>query len=775
MKKRILFAAVISMSLSVLGANPVSAQSDAAVQATQASRKISDIKIKGNSSVSTATILSRLKLKPGDSFEESALNKELKRLYATGFFSDVFVETQENPEGIVVLFTVLEKPVIKDIEFKGNSKLKDAHLLKRITIKKGDLLDFSALNQDMAEIKNYYVEQGYQFIKVDYDIVADKDRGTAVVVFVIDEGMSVRIKNIEVEGNKNMTDGELKKYIATKPAWWFINKGAFDRNKFQADLERIRNLYMSKGFLDAKITSSEEFSDNGREIYLTIIVDEGKKYLIGEIKVDGELSFPDTLIRAQIKIRPGDPFDYSKIREDLDSIKAFYYDRGYMNAEIDISQMYNPTTDRMDLTCKIKSYDEISVGKINVIGNTKTRDVVIRRELRVYPGEKYAGDKLKKSKEKIYDLGFFEDVYFETVPSSQKDVKDLNVTVKETKTGEFSFGGGYSSVDSFIGFVQVRQRNFDIMNFPSFTGAGQDLILRGEMGSTRTNYLLSWTDPWIMGYPYLLGFDLYREEHNKSGTSGYDYDEKRTGGALRLGKDFTDELSAGLKYNLEEVKISDLPTDAAQDLKDEAGTNMISRLTSSLQYDTRDSKYSPTKGWLSGASLENAGSFLGGDKDFVKLYLYTTFYHSFWENVILELKGRTGVVEAFGNTDKVPIYERFFAGGATTLRGYAQRAVGPRDVASHELGGDGMVIGNAEVSFPVYKKLIKGAVFYDVGNVTAKYSDIFSDSAYKQSAGLGVRVKTPIGPVKLDYGYPLSDNHDDKKEGQFWFSVSHGF
>ncbi|MDP8259367.1 MAG: outer membrane protein assembly factor BamA [Candidatus Aadella gelida] len=770
MKRKKMLCMIVIIMVSVFCSVSVFAQSSGTQQ-----KKISAIKITGNSAVSTATVLSRLKLKPGDPFEESALNKELKRLYSTGYFSDVFVETKDNPEGVVIMFTVLEKPIIKDVEFRGNAKLKDGHLEKKISIKKGDLLDFSTLNQDMAEIRNYYVEQGYKFIKVDYEIEAENDLGTAVVVFVIDEGKALRIKTIDIEGNKNMSDDELKKYIATKTAWWFINKGAFDDDEFQADLDRIKTLYMSKGFLDAQVSSREVFSEDGKNIHLTIIVDEGKKYLVGTTTISGKLSFPEQEISAILKMRQGDPFDYEKIRENVDSVKAFYYDRGYMNAEVNLAHKYDPSSDMMNLTYNINSHDEISVGKINIIGNTKTKDVVIRRELRVYPGEKYEGDQLKKSKERIYDLGYFEDVYFETIPTSTDNVKDLDVTVKETKTGEFSFGGGYSSVDSFIGFVQVRQRNFDIMNFPTFTGAGQDLILRGEMGSTRTNYLLSWTDPWIMGYPYLFGFDLYRDEHNKSGTSGYDYDEIRTGGALRLGKDITDNLNAGLKYNLEEVKISGLPDDAAQDLLDESGSNVSSRLTSSIQYDTRDSKYSPTKGWLCGASLENAGGFIGGDKDFVKGYIYTTYYHSIIENIILELKGRTGTSTAYGDTDKVPIYERFFAGGATTIRGYSQRAVGPRDTAGHYLGGDGMVIGNAEVSFPVYKKLIKGAVFYDVGNVTAKYSDIFTDSNYKQAAGLGVRVKTPIGPVKLDYGFPLTDNHDDKKEGQLWFSVSHGF
>jgi len=480
-------------------------------------------------------------------------------------------------------------------------------------------------------------------------------------------------------------------------------------------------------------------------------------------------------------MKTGDPFDYEKMKADIEQVRMFYYDKGYMDAEVDLEHKYNSGTDRVDLIYNIASQDEIYVGKVNVIGNTKTKDKVVRREVRVYPGEKYDGQKLRKSKERIYNLGYFEDVYFETVPSAEKDVKDLNVTVKETKTGEFSFGGGYSSVDSFIGFAQIRQRNFDILNFPTFMGAGQDLTIRAELGSARSNYFLSWTDPWIFDLPYLFGFDVYREEHNRYGLAGWGYDETRTGGDLRLGKDITDELGTGLTYNLENVEIGDIPDDATDDLRKEVGTNLISRLTWSTVFDIRDNKFAPTKGLDTGISLQDAGGFLGGDKDFLKGWYFINFYHSIIEGVVLELKGFTGLADAYGNSDDLPIYERFFAGGAETIRGYKQRSVGPRDRGSNvALGGEATIIGNAEVTFPIFKNILKGAVFYDVGNVWGRMEDYLKTTApdndgYKQGAGVGIRVKTPIGPVKLDYGYPLNQNYDDEKTGEFYFSVSHGF
>ncbi len=746
---------------------------------TETSKRISTVQIKGNKSVSTTTIINKLKLKPGDIFLESALNKELKRLYATGYFSDVFVETEVHAEGVIVTFVVVEKPIVEKIEFRGNVRIKSPRLSQELSVKEGTLLDFNLLSQDVNAIKIRYVEEGYSKVGVDYEIETKPDTEGVTVVFLVNEGQSLKIRSIKIEGNENLASSEIEKYMATKTEWWFIRKGAFDEEKFQTDLDRIATVYRSKGFLDVRVDSTVEYSPDGQDIHLTILVDEGKEYTVGEISVIGNLAFPENEIREQIKIKSGTAFDFQKIKGDVDNIRAFYYDKGYMDADIGLRHKYNSSTDRMDLIYDIQSHDEIYVGRINVIGNTKTKDKIIRRALRVYPGAKYDGKKLKRSKERIYNLGFFEDVYFETTPTDRKDVNDLNVTVKETKTGELSFGGGYSSIDAFIGFVQIRQRNFDAMDFPTFTGAGQDLTVRGEIGSARTNYFLSWTDPWVLDYPLLFGADLYRQEHKKYGLSGYDYNEMRFGGSARLGKELTDELSTGLVYNLEEVKISDIPGDASEGLKAELGTNTLSRLTWDLRYDTRNNKYSPSQGWISGMSLENAGGFIGGNRAFVKGYIHSSFYYSIFEGIVLELKARFGLASSYAGTEDVPVYERFFAGGAATIRGYKERAVGPRDSAALFIGGNALAIGNAEVTFPLFKDLLKGAVFYDIGNVMQKPGDLFKTSGggegYKMGFGAGVRVKTPIGPVKLDYGYPLSENHGDKKEGQFYFSVSHGF
>jgi outer membrane protein insertion porin family len=773
--KRIAFILVIALALFCAG------DSAKAQDRIVSGQRVQEIQVMGNQAISTATIMNRLKMKPGDEVNEAALNNEIRRLYATGYFADVFVRIEDRPEGAIVVFTVAEKPVIGRIEFKGNSKIRTQRLEKRISAKEGDILDFSAASADVSAVRNAYIEQGYSGVDVDYKVEQDPVTGRAVLVFIVREGEARKIRKITFEGNANFPSSELEKFMSTKTAWWWIRKGAFDEEKFQADISRIRNFYRSKGFLDARVTSRMDYSEDGNDMFVTVVIDEGKLYLLGELSIQGELAFPEDEVYFRTKVRSGDPFDLGKIREDVENVRTLYYDRGYMNAEIDIAQKYNASTDRMDLTYNIVAHDVVYVGMVNVIGNIGTKDKVIRREMRLYPGERYDGEKLKKSKERIYNLGYFEDVYFDTSPTSRMDVMDLNVTVKETKTGEFSLGGGYSSVDAFIGFVQLRQRNFDVMNFPTFTGSGQDLTIRAELGSHRTNYFIGWTDPWIFDLPYLFGFDLYRTEQSRSGDTGYGYDETRMGGSLRLGKELTDNLNTGLVYNLEEVKISDIADEATDALKREVGSNFISRITWNLKYDIRDNMFSPTKGFVAGTSIENAGGFIGGDKDFYKFYGYLYYYHSIIENVVLELKGSGGFVQDYGKSDEVPIYERYFAGGARTIRGYKERGVGPRDRGTNSaLGGEAILIGNAEVSFPVFKNLVKGAVFFDIGNVWEEadlkaLTGAKDDAGFKAGAGVGVRVRTPIGPVKLDWGYPLSDNYDDKKEGQFYFSVTHGF
>ena len=476
-------------------------------------------------------------------------------------------------------------------------------------------------------------------------------------------------------------------------------------------------------------------------------------------------------------MKTGKPFSRRELRDDMIAVRDLYYQYGYMDAVVDVDQNVNASTGSMDLMYTIDPKEVVYVGKIYIRGNVKTREVIIRRELRIYPGDKFNGLKIKRSKERLYNLGLFEDISFDTEPTQAPQVHNLIVNVKETKTGEFSFGGGYSSVDQFLGFVEVGQRNFDILNFPTFTGGGQNLVIRAEVGMVRQNYNIGWTDPWIFGWPYLFGFDLYRTSHTRELDVGWAYDETRTGGDIRVGKELTEYLRADGTYRLENVNIGAVPSYASADFRNEEGSNYVSAISGMLTQDTRDNIYNPGKGYILNGTIEDAGGVFGGDKNFVKGTATAAFYHTFFEKFVLELKGRAGWSSAYGDSDAVPIYERFYAGGANTIRGYKERKVGPRDTGSDEpIGGNALLIGNAEITFPVYEKILKGAIFYDVGNVWAKTEDFMVGGGYRSGVGVGIRVNTPVGPFRLDYGFPLvKNNPDDSKNGEFYFSISRGF
>lgn len=742
----------------------------------QAPKKIKELHVKNNKSISEATILSKIKMKPGDTYSQDIANDDLKRLYTLGYFKDVSIDEEETAEGVIVTIIVEEKPIVKDIVFQGNAKISTGKLKKSIQTKGGEMLNYSLLAQDISELKALYSKSGFQQVDIRYETEPVKDENSVVVKLIVDEKTRARIKKVSVDGNSVVPSKTILGMMATRPAWFFT-RGYFDEDAFQSDMDKIKAHYQTLGYLDIDIKPEFQYDDKIALMYITLHVVEGKKYITGDIELNGNFVFPKEEVQKKMKMKPGDPFNPLQIRSDMDAVREFYYHKGYMNVEMVADRKVDPSTDKINLIYTLQANEVVYVGKVEVKGNTKTKDIVIRRELRIYPGEQFDGDKIRRSKERLYNLGYFEDVFFDTQSTSAPNVKDLIVSVKETKTGEFAFGGGYSSIDEFIGFVEINQRNFDILNWPYFTGDGQDLSLRATVGTVRMDYEISWTEPWIFDYPLSFGFDLYSRTHARQEDNGYGYQERRTGGDLRLGKELTEYLRGDLIYKLEEVKISDLSDHATADLARESGENWISSLTLITTFDSRDNIYNPRKGYYCRLGLQNAGAFLGFDKSFFKGFLDTSYYHPFYEKVVLQLRGRMGMGSAYDKDKDIPIYERFYVGGSETVRGYKERRIGPRDPGSSSpIGGDAMAIGNIEATFPIYERLIKGAVFYDAGNCWEKTSDLFKfKDGLKQGVGAGVRVNTPIGPLKLDAGYPLTENQGDEKQVEWYFSVTHGF
>lgn len=756
--------------------NPVvlSAQNSVPSSAEAESRMVKAIEVKGNKTIALSTILSKIKTRVGQAYLQSVISDDLKRLYNTGYFSDVRVDRQPFEDGFKVFIYLEEKPIVEEITFSKTRNINTKTLRKNIKTQEGRFLDSKTLKDDVDTIKEMYSKKGLTSAEIEVEKFVDEVTNKASLHFIIREGFKIRIKNINFSGNTAFRNKRLLKVIKSRSKGWF-RSGYLKEDVLEEDVERLVAFYEQHGYIDAIADFEIEKMYKGF-VRVNIDITEGRKYSVGGVTVLGNKIISEKEISdAMEEIEEGNVFSRDKLSVDLNNIRSLYFDKGYIFANVQESTSLAPGTSRVDIRIDIEEGDVAYIDKVEIAGNTRTRDVVIRRELKLYPGDRFDGTKLRKSKQRLQNLGYFEEVGFDIEDTDYYDRKNLVVQVKEAKTGTFSFGGGFSTVDKIVGFIELEQRNFDIANWPRFTGGGQQLLLRAETGSTRNNYRLSFTEPWLFNNPISGGFDLYRSERQREKDTGYAYDEERTGGVLRFGKRFSDEFSTGLSYKLEEVTIENFVDNVSAALRDEEGTNLVSTIGLSSTHDTRDSVFTPTKGWILSNSVDLAGGPLGADKDFYRFSVRGSYYVPLKWNSVLELRMRTGVVNEYGDSSTVPIFERFFAGGSRTIRGYEERKVGPLDASTGDpVGGESMVVGNIEYTVPVIE-FIKIAAFFDVGNVWADLED-FGQGDYKSGAGMGLRIKTPIGPVNLDYGYPLNDEPgEDGRSGKFYFSVSRGF
>ncbi|MDP2941812.1 MAG: outer membrane protein assembly factor BamA [Candidatus Omnitrophota bacterium] len=742
-------------------------------------KTITAIEVKGNKAISTNTIVSKMKSRIGSPYQEAVASEDLKRLYLLGFFSDIKIDTEPYKDGIKIIVSLAERPLIENITFSGITRItmKDEKLKGQLKSKEGQYLDYPNLDEDARILKKMYERMGFSQAEINYKVDLDKERNKAKVLFSVLENKRVRIRDILFEGNKNFTAGRLLRLLKTKQAWFF-NSGVFKDDVLKEDMDRLKDFYRKNGFSD--VAMEYNVQPDAKKPYLLhiyITLREGKKYLVGNVKVQGNKDIAEKDILARLKsCTPGKVFSQEALKEDVSNIQGLYFDRGYISAQAQEATALNSYTGRVDIIYSIEENKVSYVDKIFIRGNIKTKDVIIRRELRVHPGDRFDGDKLRRSKERLQNLGFFEEVNYDTEDTQAEDKKNLVVEVKESKTGTFSFGGGYSTVDSFVGFAEIEQNNFDWRNFPYFTGGGQNLKFRAQFGTISSGFDLSFTEPWLLDYPVSFGFDAYKRTHKRDTDVGYGYDQDTTGGDLRLGKEISEFLRLDLVYRYDRYNIKNITDNATDDLKQEAGRKSISSITPSFTFDTRDNVFDTKKGNLFTVSMEWAGGPWGANKDYWKFFGRASHYIPLLRNSSLEFRARAGLSKPYSDTQRVPIYERFFAGGAYTIRGYEERIVGPIDPVSKDpLGGESMLVGNIEYTYPVFS-FLKVAAFYDVGNVWQKLNKTAS-GGFKSGAGIGVRIKSPIGPIMLDFGIPFNKapGDDKRKGGRFHFSASQGF
>ena len=754
-------------------------------------KNVTAIEITGNKSISSNVIVSKMKTRIGSAYQENIISDDLKRLYLLGFFSDIKIDTQDYKDGLKILISVVERPIIEKISFSGINliTMKDEKLKQQLKSRETQYLDYPSLAEDVRILKKMYEKMGYSQADISYKIDQDAQTNKANIVFTVVEGKKVRIKDIRIEGNKSFSGGRILKLLKTKRAWFF-NAGVLKDEVLKEDIERIKSFYQREGFTDVVV--DYEVKPDAKKSYLlfvTLKITEGKKYLVGSVTVQGNKDITEKeILKTLTDCIPGKVFSQESMKKDVTGIQGIYFDRGYISAQVQDSTLVNTDSGRVDVTYQIAENQVVYVDKIKIRGNIKTKDVVIRREMRIHPGERFDGEKLRRSKERLTNLGYFEEISYDTEETVQPAKKNLVVDVKETKTGAFSFGGGYSTVDQLVGFVEVEQKNFDWRNWPYFTGAGQNLKLRASIGNLSNGFDLSFTEPWMFDYPVSFGFDLYRRTHSQDSETGYAYDEAVTGGDLRLGKELSEYLRGNIIYRLDQIDISNLADSSSEDLNEEAQESpyLVSVITPSLTYDSRDNVLDVRKGNLFTGALDLAGGPLGGDKNYWKFFGRASHYFPMPRGAVLEVRGRIGLAQPYSSTEKIPISERFFAGGAYTIRGYKERRVGPVDSDSDPLGGASLAIGNIEYTYPLFS-FLKVAAFYDVGNVWEKLGDIFSSKnandqinsgGFKSGIGIGLRIKTPVGPIMLDYGFPMdpeSGQTSRKKGGEFHFSASSGF
>lgn len=731
------------------------------------------VKVRGNQVISTNTILNKIMTREGVTLSQENVNEDIKRLYATGFFRDIRFDVEPTPAGVNMILTVEEKPVVKRIIIQGNKTFNEQKLRKEVAIVEGQILDERLVVEGAQKIEQRYLNRGFRFVKATYNIAVDDASREAVVTFQVNEGEAYRIRSVQITGNKTFAASRIVKLMKTKKRnLWFFRRGIFKEDAFKNDTDRVIAFYQDEGFLDVKVVPDFQYDEKKNQLAITVAIEEGERYLVGALQLQGNKLFPESDIWQRLSMLPGTTYSQRNLADDIESIRHFYYSKGYMDARMIPEVKLNRETNRVDISYQITEGDLFFVDKVKIRGNTKTKDIVIRRELRIKPGERFDGDKLEKSKERLTNLGFFEEITYDTEPGTEPNRKDIVFRVKEKQTGELSFGAGYSSVDQFVGFAEIAQRNFDLTNWPRFTGAGQSLSLKGRIGSISRNAEFSFFEPYLFNRRVSFGLDAYLTRFE---SRNVDFAHDRMGIGMTFGRDLNDLVKIGTGYIIENVDVFDVADSAAQLIKDVAGDNLLSRWRVFTSRDSRDNIFNPTKGSVLSGSAELVGTFLGGDRDYYILQVGATKYKTFWKKTVLEWRNRIATADGVGSTDNVPVFDRFFAGGLGSIRGYNYRRVSPK-IDNRPIGGETLLLTSLEytVPFPILDNF-KGAFFIDAGEINEDSYDFFNFDDFIVSVGPGIKVNTPIGPIAFYYGLPVLNRDTEDSNGRFEFSLSRSF
>ncbi len=711
-----------------------------------------------------AVILGRVSAKVGAPFQPTRLAEDIRAIFALGFFDDVQLKVEDFEGGVKLIFAVVERPFVRDIVFSGNKKLDTAALSEKIDLRLGSVYNPVEVNRAAEKLKEAYEQEGYFEVAVTPDVEKLPD-GDVTIVFRIAEGRKITIDRIVIEGAHGLRPKQIKEVMLTQEREYFVFPGTVQRQKLDEDVDRIVQLYNDYGYIQARVESTDVQIDreNARAV-IKISVVEGPQFRVGGVDVTGTAVLPVEEIRRRIRLKPGDVFSRSALRESTNAITALYSSIGRASADATPEIVQDVPNRRINITFEISEGPEVYVERINITGNTRSQEKILRREIPMAEGDLFTSQKLARARQKLVNLNYFETVNATTVPGASKDKIVVNIDVVEKPTGLFSIGGGYSSQDSFIGTIDLSQRNF--------LGRGWEVFVRLRGGSQTQQGQIGFTEPWLFDRPLSAGFDLFNNRRVFT-----EYTVNSLGGDIRLGHPFGEFGRVNVIYRASQDRVSDVADNASVNLLDQEGTHYTSLIGIGLSRDTRDSVFEPTRGGNAAFNFDFAGIGFG-EQWFRVSTSVSQFFHlpTPWFDGVLGVRGSVGYSLGWGDKP-VPLFERFYLGGANSIRSFKAQEVSPRDSSGTRIGGNIQALGNIEYTIPLFFG-IRVAVFYDVGNVwgpdIASSTSFFDSLDVKQAIGAGFRWVSPFGPLRVDYGINPNPKSGEAF-GNFNFSVGSAF
>ena len=720
-----------------------------------------DIQVTGNDRIEADAILRNVKTKTGDEVVLKNLSEDLKAIYSMGYFDDIRITTEPAGGGQRIIFQIEEKPTVRGIRLSGNSWVyEDEEIEEVLTLRKGSILNVFTLRNDVRRIEELYKEKNYHNVAVDYKILKKKNN-LADIEYTIEEGDKFHIEKIQFVGNEAFSDKKLKRNMATseKNFLSFVTSaGDLNQEKLTQDSARLAAFYHNNGYIRARVGEAQvDFETEG--IVITIKVEEGPRYKVGKVAFSGDLIFEEEELREKIHITDEDHYNREVLRKDVLAITDLYSDEGY--AYVNVTPLVDQDDEQLvaNINFEVEKGKQVYFEEIDITGNTKTRDKVIRRQLKVYEKELFSGRRLKQGVQNLYRLDYFEDVQINTSKGSTDDQINLDVAVKEKATGAFSFGAGFGNVENLFGTASISERNL--------FGRGQTLSLKAQLGSKTQKFTLSFTEPWLFEIPLSAGIDIYQWDYSYE-----DYDKDAVGGKVRFSYPVFNYTRAYLSYMYDVSRIANIEDDASKDIKELEGHIHKSSILPKFVYDSRNNLFNATRGAIYGISGEYAG--LGGDVGFGKIEVEMAHYIPlFWEFTGV-IHTKSGIITELD--DKLlPDYEKFYMGGINSLRGFTRDDLAPKDRDGAAIGGDKYVQMNFEFKFPLVTEAgVFGLIFLDAGNIYTDNEDI-DITDFRVSAGPEIRWMSPVGPIRFAYGYILDPKDTDSNKGNWEFSMASAF